>query len=159
MSPLSAERPGGERAPAAGEPAGPSGRTFTREDAEGSLTRALRLLEARVGVTALDTLWLFPARARGRREQGLIVAGCFEEEHGARRRVVTAIWRAERTGQGVRVETEFFEEGAAPRDRLPRIIDGVMRRSDDELGDPRCVEIGGNAGRFGALLAELDTAQ
>lgn len=139
------------------EPVGAGRRTLGAEPGS-ALGRVLRLLEQRVGAAALDTLWLFPPRLRGRSEQGLVVAGCFATGE-ERRRVLTAIYAAERSGKGLQVQTRFFEEGVAPAERLPRIIDGVVRRSTDDLGNPRCVEIGGDARRLLALLAEFDAAE
>lgn len=147
---------GADGAPA--EEPGDAGRRTVGGEPGSALGRALRLLEQRLGAAALDTLWLFPPRLRGRSEQGLVVAGCFAPGE-ARRRVVTATYAAERTGKGLQVETRFFEEGMAPPERLPRIIDGVVRRSAEDLGEPRCVEIGGDPGRLLALLAQVDAAE
>ncbi|MBI4521527.1 MAG: hypothetical protein HY701_11875 [Gemmatimonadetes bacterium] len=118
------------------------------------MDQAVRLLAERVGVEAIDTLWLFPPRARGRTEQGLVVAGCFEAGE-PRRRVVTAVYRAEQTAKGIQVDTQFFEEGIAAPERLSGIIDGVVERGEEQPGEPRRVEIGGASERLNALLAEL----
>ena len=44
----------------------------------------------------------------------------------------------------------------APADRVPRVIEGVVRRSAIDGGDPREAEIGGDDARFLELLHELD---
>ncbi|MBI4539517.1 MAG: hypothetical protein HY704_08420 [Gemmatimonadetes bacterium] len=155
MSAETGRATGGSGAGPAREPSDAAGRILTSREVGGGLGQALRRLETRVGAAALDTLWVFPPRLRGRREHGLVVAGCFTGEEG-RRQVVTAIYQAERTGQGLQMDAQFFEEGVAPPERLPRIIAGVVRRSDDQPGEPRRIEIGGAAARFDALLAEVE---
>jgi hypothetical protein len=48
------------------------------------------------------------------------------------------------------------EEGEAPPDRLPRVMQGVARRSEIDLGEPRTVEIAGDPGKFQELMDEFD---
>lgn len=122
-----------------------------------ALPRTLDRLASRLGATALDTLWIFPPLVKGRREWGLVVASCFVED-GTRRRLLTARYSAERTGKGLEWESEISDEGDAPPDRFPRIVDGVVRRSAVELGDPTEVAIGGEEDRFRALMEEFDPA-
>ena len=52
----------------------------------------------------------------------------------------------------------LLEEGAAPPDTLPRIIAGVVRRSELSVGDPREVSIEGEAEAFDALMEEFEPA-
>jgi hypothetical protein len=73
-----------------------------------------------------------------------------------RRRLHTAAYTAERTGTGLDFEPSLREEGSAPQDRLPRIIDGVVRRSGLDSGSPREVRVGGDPAVFAALLSELE---
>ena len=117
-----------------------------------ALPKALDLIQQRIGVESVDTLWLFPPLVRGRKERGLVVASCYEE--GDQRLVHTVTYQAERTGKGLTVDAEIFEEGVAPEDRLPRMIRGVVRRTEAELGEPRDVRIGGDVEEFGRLLEE-----
>jgi len=70
----------------------------------------------------------------------------------------TARYSAERTGRGLEVDTEINVQGEAPPDRFPRVVDGVVRRSGIELGDPREVRIDGDASSFRALMDEFDPA-
>lgn len=133
----------------------------TRDDAgpgvAEALPRTLDRLATRVGVTALDTLWIFPPLVRGRREWGLVVASCFVED-AERRRLVTARYHAQRTGRGLEMEAEITEQGDAPPDRFPRIVDGVGHRSGVELGEPAEVAVGGDAQAFRALMGGFDPA-
>jgi len=115
-----------------------------------ALPRALDLIAQRIGAERLDTLWLFPPLVQGRRERGLLVASCFEE--GEQRLVHTVTYQAERTGKGLTVDAEIFEEGVAPEDRLPRMIRGVVRRTEAEMGEPRDVRIDGDLDAFEELI-------
>jgi len=127
-----------------------------------ALPQALALLRERLGVDRLDTLWLFPPMIKGRSERGLVVASCFEdgtdgEETGDadRRLLHTLTYQAERTGSDLNVSAELFEEGLTPQDRVGRVIRGVVRRTEAELGDPRDVQIQGDSEEFERLVAEL----
>jgi hypothetical protein len=128
---------------------------MTERDAgvPGALGEALRELSERVPPSRLDRLWLFPPLARGRSESGVIAASCFVE--GDRRLLVTLAYRAEETGSGVSFKPVFQEEGEAPEDRLPRIMDGVVRRSEEAREPPRAVSIAGDPGAFAGLIEEL----
>lgn len=117
------------------------------------LPRTLQRLNAAVGAREVDQLWIFPPMIRGRKEWGLVAAGCFSE--GGNLRLVTASYSAERTGKGLEVDTRFREEGSAPPDRFPRVMQGVARRSELNLGDARLVAIRGSEETFEALMAEF----
>jgi hypothetical protein len=120
-----------------------------------ALPRALAQLGERLGVAALDRLWIFPPMRRGRRERGLIAVSAFQEGE-QRRSLVTVTYVAEETGrQGVQVETAFTHEGEAPPDRFPAVMRGVVQRGGEERGEPREVEIGGSPGALEGLLDEL----
>lgn len=123
-----------------------------------ALPRTLRMIGERLGPESLDRLWIFPPLVRGRRERGLVAASSFHAGDGERRVLFTAPYTAERTGKGLAIEFVLNEQGEAPPDRLPRIMDGVVLRSGDELGDPREVEIAGEPERFQELMAEFDPA-
>jgi len=43
----------------------------------------------------------------------------------------------------------------APFDRLPRVMEGVVRRGPEPLGSPRVVELGGDADAFEDLMADF----
>lgn len=72
-----------------------------------------------------------------------------------RRALFTVSYRAERTGRSLTVEPVFTPEGEAPPDSLPRVMEGVVRRSG-ETEEPREVRIEGAPDPFTALMAEFD---
>jgi hypothetical protein len=113
------------------------------------------MLAERLGAESLDRVWIFPPRVRGRKEWGLVAASRFHPEAAERRLLFTAPYTAERTGQGPVVESSLSEEGEAPPDRFPRVMNGVVRRSGEDVGEPREVEIGGDPQRFQDLIEEL----
>jgi hypothetical protein len=113
--------------------------------------RLLTEIRDRLGLETMDCLWVFPPLVRGRKEWGLVAVSLREEEHD-QRSVFTARYAAELTGAGVSYQSELTPEGVAPADRLPRVMDGVVRRSEIRLGDPRVVKIAGSPEEFSALL-------
>ncbi len=114
--------------------------------------RLLALMEARIGVAHMDRVWLFPPLVRGRREWGLVAVSRLTNDP-SRRELLTGRYSAELTGGGVVFRPEVISEGEAPPERLPRIMDGVVRRSGLHLGLPREVEIRGDPLRFERLLS------
>ena len=84
----------------------------------------------------------------------MVAASCFTDD-GARR-LYTAPYVAERTGTSLSVENRITEEGQAPPNRLARVMQGVVRRSEIDLGEPRMVEIAGDPEKLRALLDEFD---
>lgn len=117
-----------------------------------ALPRTLRELGRRLGTGAIDRMWIFPPLVRGRREWGLVAAGCFDGAEA--RRLVTARYTAQRTGKGLYLDTQLVDEGVAPPERLPRVMEGVVRRGPEPLGSPRVVELGGGVDAFESLMAD-----
>ena len=113
--------------------------------------RTLQLIMDRLGAEKVDRVWIFPPLVRGRREWGLVAVSGLTEEP-TQRVLYTARYSAELTGTGKAFESEVNLEGSAPPDRLPRVMDGVVRRSDLQLGDAREVEILGDAHRLQELV-------
>jgi hypothetical protein len=121
-----------------------------------AIPRTVQGLGLRLDPGTLDRLWIFPPLIRGRREWGLVAASRFGTEPGdERRHLFTAPYAAERTGKGLTLDWSVIEQGASVPDRLPRVMDGVVRRAGDDLGEAREVEIAGDPTRFAALLDEL----
>lgn len=120
-----------------------------------AIPRILELLVERLGREGIDRLWIFPPRKRGRKEWGLVVASAFLDDD-ERRRLHTARYVAERSGEGLAFEPELSEEGILPPERFGRVMDGVVRRAEEDLGDPRSVEIAGDSDRLEALMSEFD---
>ena len=121
-----------------------------------ALPRTLKRIGTQLGAESIDRLWIFPPLVRGRREWGLVAASCFDQ--AGRRRLVTAQYAAERTGKGLFLDTKLTEEGVAPPDRLPRVMDGVTRRAPRMKGSPQVVDIAGGAEALEALVGEYDPA-
>ncbi len=120
-----------------------------------ALPRTLIRLRDRLGVEAIDRLWIFPPVRRGRREQGLVAVSTFQDGE-ERRSMVTVAYNAEHTGTGISVEPSFTREGEAPPDRFPGVMQGVVRRAGERTGEPREVEIDASSERFEELLEEYD---
>lgn len=119
-----------------------------------ALPKTVRAVCERLGAKTIDRLWIFPPLRRGRREWGLVVASAFLEGD-ERRRMHTARYVAEVTGRGLEYEIDVTEEGILPLDRFARLLAGVARRAEEDLGDPRSVEIAGDPQSVEDLLDEL----
>ena len=119
-----------------------------------ALGRILVLVGARIGPQFVDRIWIFPPLVRGRKEWGLVAVSCLTDDPG-QRSVVTGRYSAELTGKGTEFEPTFMAEGVAPPERLPVVMDGVVRRSDLQVGVPREEEIGGDVELFKGLLKEF----
>lgn len=102
----------------------------------------------------VDRIWIFPPLTSGRKETGVVAAGCYTD--GARHLLVTVAYRAEETGSGVEFQATVHKEGEAPADRLPRIMSGVVKRLRQDLADPALHDIGGDAQRFHELVRDWD---
>jgi hypothetical protein len=127
------------------------------EDDPTLLLAALNGLASRAPIDSVDQLWIFPSRKSGKSESAVVVASAFVAEDESRRRVLTA-HSISRQEMGKRVRQEVItEQGIAPADRVGRLVDGVMRRLDEELAalPPRAVQIGGELARWEELIREL----
>jgi hypothetical protein len=113
----------------------------------GAMGRLLWFVEERLGVETLDRLWVFPPLVKGRKEWGLVAVSCLGEDPAARI-LVTGRYLAEMTGNGPVFEPDLTVEGSVPPERLPPIMDGVVRRSELSLGTPREFEIRGSRERM-----------
>ena len=118
-----------------------------------ALPKTLAELCARVDPTTMDRLWIFPPLRRGRRERGLVAVSVYLEGE-ERRSLLTASYTGQRSGVDLTIESNFTQEGDAPPELLPRIMEGVVRRAGEGLGEPTEVEIEGDAERFATLLSE-----
>ncbi|MFC1791784.1 hypothetical protein ACFL0I_04890 [Gemmatimonadota bacterium] len=119
-----------------------------------AMGRLLAVIEERIPLETVDRIWVFPPLVRGRKEWGLVAVSCLTEDPECRD-LLTARYSAELTGQGMAFESEIASEGSAPPERLPRVMDGVIRRSDLQLGEAREEKIGGDPQRFRSLLETL----
>jgi hypothetical protein len=125
-----------------------------------AVPHCLQRVAAALGVEALDRIWVFPPLVSGRSESGLLAVSHFppEAEDGDRRLLSILPYTAERTGKGLTVEGELSEQGEAPLDRFPRVMEGVVRRTDLDLGDPEELEIEGRDEAFQEILGGYDRA-
>ncbi|MFO8174162.1 MAG: hypothetical protein ACQET1_04115 [Gemmatimonadota bacterium] len=112
--------------------------------------RVLGLLWERLGAETVDRVWIFPPLIRGRKEYGLVAASGLTGDP-ERRILYTARYSAELSGLGITFDSDVKLEGSAPPDRLPRVMDGVVRRSDLQVGDPREISIEGDRDAFISL--------
>lgn len=129
-----------------------------------TLSEPLRQLLAELPGTfppeRVDHIWLFAPRERGGRELGLVVLSLMEGAggEGEQRQVVTWRYEATREKGAVRRQDSLAEQGWAPAERIPRLIEGVVARAGDEAEDPIAEAIGGDAERWSAFLAGLGIA-
>jgi hypothetical protein len=121
-----------------------------------AIPRGVQRIVADLGLASVDRIWIFPPLVNGRRESGLLTVSVFKEGDDPDRRVLAILpYSAERTGKGLTIESAMAEQGEAPLDRLPRVMEGVVKRTDHDLGDPREVEIQGDPEKLQALLDEF----
>ncbi len=122
------------------------------------LAAALAVAAEHTPPEQVDQLWIFPPRPLGARESGLAVLALFAEPdaRGQRRTLHTLTYEAEavRGGKTRRVDTRQ-EEGTVPRDRLDRIVDGMVRRLGGGTETPEVRDVGGDPAAWASLLAEL----
>ena len=59
-------------------------------------------------------------------------------------------------GRDLEIEQDLTSQGRTPADRLPRLIDGVLARLQDEREDPVVEEIAASHDRWAALLTRID---
>jgi hypothetical protein len=119
------------------------------------LRRLLERLPERVPPERIDSLWRFAPRDLNGRESGLLVLSLFDqaEPAGPTRELLTLRYEAETVRNEIRVTDALISQGRAPADRIPRLIEGVLARLEDEREDPVPEEIGGDPARWALLLA------
>ncbi len=120
-----------------------------------ALPRTLQHLRREIGAERVDRLWIFPPLRNGRRERGLVTASLYLDE-GERRRVITLAYLAVRSGLELEVRPTLSEEGDAPPELLPRVMEGVVRRAGENQADARQVVLEGDPEAFRELLEEFD---
>ena len=121
-----------------------------------SLPALLEGLQTQVDVSTVDELYLFPTRRVQGVESTVFVFSVHDAED--RRRVITAHLRATRNKRGEpTIETKLDEHATTPADRIPRVIEGVLRRMGDEFSDtpPSHCRIDGSAERWRELIDYL----
>ncbi len=135
------------------------GRVLERSDDPGvpeAVPRTLSEIADRLDVAMMDRVWVFPPLKRGRKESGLVVVSLHMDDDTERRRLVTISYAAERRGLELMLDSTYTEEGQAPPDMLPRVMEGVVRRAGEDHTAAREVEVERTPELFQDLLDEFD---
>jgi hypothetical protein len=121
-----------------------------------NLAAALAAVVERIPVDQVDQVWVFPPHARGAKESGLAVLAVYAADAAdARRTLYTVRYEAEALKAGLQRADLVQEEGTVPRDRLDRLVDGIVRRLGGGLETPEIREVSGDPEAWASLLAEL----
>jgi hypothetical protein len=121
-----------------------------------SLPALTENLGTQVDVTMVDELWLFPTRRAAGIESTVFVLSVHDQED--RRRVLTAHMRATRNKRGeAAIETRLAEHATAPAERIPRVIEGVLKRLSDDYAStpPSTARIDRKPERWQAVIETL----
>jgi hypothetical protein len=121
-----------------------------------SLPALLEGLAARLDVSTIDELYVFPTRRVQGVESTVFVFSVHDAED--RRRVITAHLRATRNKRGEpSIDTKLDEHATTPAERIPRVIDGVLRRLSEDFAStpPSHCRIDGSTERWHALIEQL----
>jgi len=108
----------------------------------------------------IDELWIFPQRRIGPGQSTIVVASILDPDPDSdRRRIFTARFTLVRPPRGQpELRQEMTEEGAAPAALVARVVDGAVRRLDDEPAPPRHARIAGDLAAWAALLRVVGAA-
>lgn len=121
-----------------------------------SLPALLEGLGPRIDVTTIDEMYLFPTRRVQGTESTVFVFSLHENQDN--RRVITAHLRATRNKRGEpAIETNLIEHAIAPAERIPRVIEGVLKRLNEEFATtpPSHCRIHGSPERWRELIDVL----
>ncbi len=123
-----------------------------------SPTAILETLARELPPETIDELWIFPPRRIGPGQSTLVVASVLDREpESDRRRIFTARFTLVRDRKGkAELRQETSEEGAAPAELVARVVDGAVRRLDDETEPPRYARIEGKTELWDELLATFE---
>ncbi len=121
-----------------------------------SLPVLLEGLAQQVNPATVDELYLFPMRRVQGVESTVVVFSVHDAEE--RRRVITAHVRATRNKRGEpTIETRLDEHATTPAERIPRIIEGVLRRLSEDFAatPPSHCSIESSKERWEAMIDQL----
>jgi|TARA_Y100000996_G_scaffold401338_1_gene372175 chemotaxis protein CheY-P-specific phosphatase CheC len=130
---------------------------FARDSGPGvpeAITQILGKMSSQLKTENIETIWIFPPMIKKRKEWGLIAVSCFAE--GTSRSLYTGRYFAQREGGKLSLDVEISEEGSAPVDSLARVMIGVVKRSQIDLGSPKAYMIEGKIEVFETLLKDLE---
>lgn len=125
-----------------------------------SLAALVERLGTQIDTATVEELWLFPTRRVAGVESTVFVLSVHDVEE--RRAVITAHVRATRNKRGEpAIETKLDEHATTPAERLPRVIDGVLRRMSDDFAatPPSHARIDGDPLRWQDVIATLMTVK
>ncbi len=124
------------------------------------LQRLLAELPASFPPESIDHIWIFAPREISGKESGLVVLSLTfpDAERASLRRLVTWRYEAVRERGQVRRTDEVAEQGSAPAERIPRLIEGVLARMGDAAESPITEAVAGDPGRWSAMLDSLGIA-
>lgn len=118
-----------------------------------SLPALLEGLAPQIDITRVDELYLFPTRRVQGVESTVFVFSVHDEDD--MRRVSTAHLRATRNKRGEpTIETRLDEHATAPAERIPRVIEGVLKRLSEDFAatPPSHCRIDGSEQRWRELI-------
>jgi hypothetical protein len=125
-----------------------------------SIAAIAEKLAEQIDVTTIEELWLFPTRRVSGVESTVFALALHGEDE--MRRVLTAHVRAIRNKRGEpTLEFKIDEHASAPAERLPRVIEGVLRRLSDDFAStpPSHALLNGSAEKWQALMEVLMSAK
>ena len=127
----------------------------TQPDA-GAVHALLASVADRVGVDAVEQIWIFPTRRIAIGESTVVVFSLFEDD-AERRRVLTARFTVTRDKKGAaKVQDRIDEHGSAPAGSVERVVEGVLRRLGEDVEQPpRNERIDRSAETWTNLLVDL----
>ncbi|MGQ0815518.1 MAG: hypothetical protein ACT4O1_13855 [Gemmatimonadota bacterium] len=116
-----------------------------------SLASLIEKLGTQIDVATVDELFVFPMRRVAGVESTVFVLSIHDPDE--KRRVITAHVRATRNKRGEpAIETKLDEQAIIPAERIPRVIEGVLKRlSDDFATPPSVARIAGSRERWTEL--------
>ena len=122
-----------------------------------SPTAILDTLARALPPETLDELWIFPQRRIGPGQSTIVVASVLDPDpESDRRRIFIGRFTLARPPKGKpELRQEMIEEGAAPAELVARVVDGAVRRLDDEPAPPRYARIAGDAAAWAELRASV----
>lgn len=120
----------------------------------------LEALGRAIAPETIDELWIFPPRRIGPGQSTIVVASVIDPAAAEeRRRIFTARFTLVRGTKVPELRQEMTEEGAAPAELVARVVDGVVRRLDDEPEPPRHARIEGRPAAWAQLLLSVSKAE
>ena len=121
------------------------------------LGRLLVEMPSLVPIDRVDRAWVFPPRRHGDLETGLVVLSLLGDDGAgeAPREVVTVRYEHRAAaGKNAEEARTRASHGWAPAERVPRVIDGVLRRLGEAGEDPEVVDVAGDAARWERFAGE-----